>query len=372
VKIPPAVYKAARSAVAQLPQEGQGPAILDQRQAASLQASVQKAVPGTSDAVAREALALALAAQQEARGAGLGAFTATRREPIGELPAGQAFSGLTLLIAHKGGADVVGDVRAELEDALGQSVASLRPSDLASAHELVAELNNPALVAELDKVAIGIVREEVASLSALSQDIGAMPRAPDGRATEALNRRYAAEITPRVDALLDYEETSGRSLRQLLVDAPPQASATISASAKRAIASIDKQLKTGGSRGLEAEVATRDDAEMVLAHFATKAHDEGAPLLDTGAMWPRLIKDLVGKDKSFHWDDAFEARGDPPVDVLKGHYWDPERDGGQSRAEYHHATRPHLQMDLGGRLEVRVYMPRPGGLQDPPPFGGSQ
>jgi hypothetical protein len=373
VKIPSAVYKAARSAVSRL--DGADPVVLEQQQGASLARDVQSAVPGTTEAVAREALALALAAVSEARGAGLGAFIATREQAPADQPAGQQYRGLNLLIAQKlstpEGEAAVGGARRRLEDAIGQSVASLRPSDLAAAHQLVAELDSPAVSAALDKVATGIVRREVEALSTLSQAIGAMPRAADGRATDALNRRYAAEITPRVDALLDYEEVSGRSLRQMLVDAPPAAPAKISASARKAIASLDKQLKAPASRGLEAEVATREDAEMVLAHFAQKAADAGAPLLDTGAMWPRLIKDLVGKDKSFHWDDEFEARGDPPVDVLKGHYWAPDREGGQTKAEYQHATRPHLQMDLGGRLEVRVYMPRPRGLQDPPPFKGA-
>jgi len=328
-----------------------------QGKAKTLAADVAQQVPSASPADIQAALVQAAQALNEAAGKTFAQYTqsSTSNTPVSSTASAQASNVFGVMLQHKAAPETLQQV---MEAELGQPPSSLRIRDLASAKELLAELGRPEVDAAFDVVIDGKVRSELKDLSALSQEVGAMPRAVDGRATQEMNNRYAREVTPRVNDLLDLADELDMSVRDFM-NAPSTTDAPgLTPKAAQAFKHLQKQLKNPNVTEFHVDVATPDEAEAILRAMQ---QDHGITLVDTGAMWPRLIKDLVGKDRTFHWDNAFEGRGDPPVDVLKGHYWNP---ADQTEACYKHATQPHLQLDLGGRREVRIFLPRPKGLRD--------
>jgi hypothetical protein len=223
--------------------------------------------------------------------------------------------------------------RAVLDAALG---GSTQLSDLTGALELFREMLPPEAYGFVAARAAPAMRLEIAALSSLSDEIMKLPRGVDGRATQRTVDKVEGELLPRITQLRTLASVSGTELHALLAQGAPPDRPAASAGVSKALSSLAAHRKQD-TREISVHVASRADAEAVLASWLGKE-----PLVDTSAMSPTLVKHLLGRARTFHWDDTFGKDG-----IITGHY--PGSD---------HGLLPHLQIHTGDGQEVRVFFPK--------------
>ena len=207
--------------------------------------------------------------------------------------------------------------------------------DVHGALELLKETLPPAAFRAVATQVAPLVRDEVIGLGALSDEIMKLPRGVDGRATQRALDKVEGELVPRARALRALCEVAGLELHALLAQRT-EAAPRVSVGVSHALASIAAQRK-GDAREITVHVQTRADAEALLGTWLARE-----ALVDTSEMSPTLVKHLLGRARTFHWDDVYGENG-----LITGHY--PGSD---------HGLLPHLQIHTADGQEVRVFFPK--------------
>jgi hypothetical protein len=195
-----------------------------------------------------------------------------------------------------------------------------------------------------------VLREEAAAIRADLEALNARRLAdkPE-RLTPAAQDELDRLIQTRVAELRIIADDLGGDFRAAFAEVPRADLAPPTGPAATVLADVDAAIARGAAPGATVEVArtvgSRAEAEQILNELMRRHH-----LVDTTGLNARIGRRVFDANgvAGYHWDTAFDADG-----VLLGHR-QALNDGPAGR---HHATTPHLQMQVNG-VEVRLFFPR--------------
>jgi hypothetical protein len=237
--------------------------------------------------------------------------------------------------------------------ALEEGTAAPLPSSPASgpaSSTLPERLRLHQNAATADAEVQAVLREEAAAIRADLDALNARRLADNPeKLTPAAQDELDRLIQTRVADLRAVADDLGGDFRAAFAEVPRADLAPPTGPAATVLADVDAAIARGAAPGATVEVArtvgSRAEAEQVLNELMRRHH-----LVDTTGLNARIGRRVFDANgvAGYHWDTAFDADG-----VLRGHR-QALNDGPAGR---HHATTPHLQMQVNG-VEVRLFFPR--------------